>query len=78
MTISSTEKTASALARRPAYVVLCSRVTQLWHVLVYPGAVPWERMNYSVMMLVGTATETVHSRGAVGLNRVMGPFDVSV
>lgn len=33
--------------------------------------------TYSAIMLVGTATETVQSRGMVGLNRTVGAFEES-
>jgi hypothetical protein len=67
MTTSSIEKTAKALAIRPVKVVRCSLVVQLNGVSELSGVVLC-LLAYSLMILVGTATDIVQSLGSVGLN----------
>lgn len=68
MTISSTEKTARALAIRPGDVILWSAVLKLVYVNIdsFEPRRVWVVLAHSVMMLPGTAMDTVYSRPPVG------------
>jgi hypothetical protein len=73
MTISSTQKTANALAIRPGLVILWSAVLKL-HLQSQQRDRQGKAFEaaHSEMILPGTAMETVYSRPPVGWNRAHG------